>query len=89
MAVLEAKNLGIAFGGLRALQDVQFSIGEKEIIGLIGPNGAGKTNTRSSVRMCMFPRRGPSPLKTKISWEKRRTRSHRGESPAHSKYPFV
>ena len=38
MAVLEVKNLGIAFGGLRALQDVQFTIGEKEIIGLIVPS---------------------------------------------------
>ena len=35
--------LGISFKGLRALDDVSFSIPEKGIIGLIGPNGAGKT----------------------------------------------
>ena len=58
MAVLEAKNLGIAFGGLRALQDVQFSIGEKEIIGLIGPNGAGKTTVFNLLTDVYVPTEG-------------------------------
>lgn len=43
MPLLETKNLGIAFGGLRALEDVNFSLEAGEIMGLIGPNGAGKT----------------------------------------------
>lgn len=43
MALLEVKNLGIAFGGLKALKNVAITIEDKEIIGLIGPNGAGKT----------------------------------------------
>lgn len=43
MALLETKNLGITFGGLRAVGDLEISIEEKELIGLIGPNGAGKT----------------------------------------------
>lgn len=43
MALLEAKNLGITFGGLRAVNDVNLSIGQNELVGLIGPNGAGKT----------------------------------------------
>ena len=41
--VLETKNLGISFGGLRAVSDVNLQIKEGEIYGLIGPNGAGKT----------------------------------------------
>ena len=43
MPLLEAKNLGVTFGGLRAVSDVDFDIKEKELVGLIGPNGAGKT----------------------------------------------
>ncbi len=41
--VLETRNLGIDFGGLRAVEDFNMIIGKTEIAGLIGPNGAGKT----------------------------------------------
>ena len=41
--VLEVKELGIDFGGLTAVNDMDMSIYNEEIIGLIGPNGAGKT----------------------------------------------
>lgn len=41
--VLEANHLGIEFGGLKAVDDVNLAIGRTEICGLIGPNGAGKT----------------------------------------------
>ena len=43
MALLEASNLSISFGGLRAVDDFSISIEEGELYGLIGPNGAGKT----------------------------------------------
>ncbi len=41
--ILETKNLGISFGGLKAAQDVNIKIKKNQIYGLIGPNGAGKT----------------------------------------------
>ena len=41
--LLETKNLGISFGGLKAVQDVNLQIKKNELYGLIGPNGAGKT----------------------------------------------
>jgi len=41
--VLEARHLGIEFGGLKAVEDFNVSVGPTEICGLIGPNGAGKT----------------------------------------------
>ncbi len=43
MAMLEVKNLGISFGGLRAVDDFNLKIEEGQLYGLIGPNGAGKT----------------------------------------------
>ena len=45
MPILEAKGMGIDFGGLRALSDFEISIEPNELIGLIGPNGSGKTTT--------------------------------------------
>ncbi len=41
--MLKTTNLGISFGGLRAVDDVNIEINDGELIGLIGPNGAGKT----------------------------------------------
>lgn len=43
MALLEVKNLGISFGGLRAVDGFNVSIEKGQLYGLIGPNGAGKT----------------------------------------------
>ena len=43
MALLEVKNLGISFGGLRAVDDFNLKIEKGQLYGLIGPNGAGKT----------------------------------------------
>ena len=43
MALLEVKNLGISFGGLRAVDEFNVSIEKGELYGLIGPYAAGKT----------------------------------------------
>lgn len=43
MALLEVKNLGISFGGLRAVNEFYMTIEKGCLYGLIGPNGAGKT----------------------------------------------
>ena len=43
MALLEVMNLGIAFGGLQAVSQLDMKIEKGHLYGLIGPNGAGKT----------------------------------------------
>lgn len=43
--LLKMENIGIQFGGLKAVQNVNIYINKGELIGLIGPNGAGKTTT--------------------------------------------
>ena len=51
--ILETKNLGISFGGLKAAQDVNIRIKKNQIYGLIGPNGAGKT-TIFNLLTCVY-----------------------------------
>jgi len=43
MSLLKTTDLGISFGGLRAVDEVNIEIKQGELVGLIGPNGAGKT----------------------------------------------
>ena len=43
MYMLETKNLGIAFGGLKAVDEFNIKVKKGQLYGLIGPNGAGKT----------------------------------------------
>lgn len=56
--VLEVKNLGIDFGGLTAVNQLNMSINENEIVGLIGPNGAGKTTVFNMLTKVYNPTRG-------------------------------
>jgi len=56
--LLEVKGLSRYFGGLEALKDVDFNIGEGEILGLIGPNGAGKTTLFNVIGGVYRPDRG-------------------------------
>ncbi len=41
--VLEANNLRKSFGGIQAVDDVSFTLGQREILGMVGDNGAGKS----------------------------------------------
>lgn len=56
--VLEALHLGIEFGGLKAVDDFNLTIGKTEIAGLIGPNGAGKTTVFNLLTKVYTPTRG-------------------------------
>ena len=56
--ILEARHLGIDFGGLSAVKDFNMAIGRTEIAGLIGPNGAGKTTVFNLLTKVYQPTRG-------------------------------
>lgn len=58
MPVLIAKHIGIDFGGLTAVDDLNLTIGATEIAGLIGPNGAGKTTVFNLLTNVYQPTRG-------------------------------
>jgi branched-chain amino acid transport system ATP-binding protein len=58
MTVLEAENLGVSFGGLRALEGVSFRVQAGEIFAIIGPNGAGKTTLFNIVSGLYVPMTG-------------------------------
>lgn len=56
--LLQTEGLSKHFGGLRAVQDVSFSIATGEIVGLIGPNGAGKSTTFNLISGVVAPSQG-------------------------------
>jgi branched-chain amino acid transport system ATP-binding protein len=58
MAVLEARGLSVRFGGVQALEDVDFVVEEGEIVGVLGPNGAGKTTFFNCVSGFVTPDAG-------------------------------
>lgn len=47
--LLKTVNLGVHYGGVRAVDGVALTIGAGELVGLIGPNGAGKTTTVDAI----------------------------------------
>lgn len=56
--IIEIDELGIDFGGLRALDALTLTILDNEIVGLIGPNGAGKTTVFNLLTSVYSPTRG-------------------------------
>ncbi|MBI3538455.1 MAG: ABC transporter ATP-binding protein [Chloroflexi bacterium] len=60
---LSVQEIGLAFGGVAALNDVSFDIHNGEILALIGPNGAGKTSLINSISGFYHPQRGEIRLK--------------------------
>jgi branched-chain amino acid transport system ATP-binding protein len=56
--LLDVKSVTKRFGGLTATEDVSFSIGVSEIVGLIGPNGAGKTTLFNCIAGYFPPTKG-------------------------------
>ncbi|MEH2474789.1 branched-chain amino acid transport system ATP-binding protein [Nitrobacteraceae bacterium AZCC 2161] len=57
-AVLSIEHVGVQFGGLVALSDLDFTVGEGQIVSLIGPNGAGKTTAFNVMTGFLDPTKG-------------------------------
>ncbi|CAM3005376.1 ABC transporter ATP-binding protein [Clostridium sporogenes] len=58
MNILEVKDLNINFGGITAIDNLNFSVNEGEILGVIGPNGAGKTTLYNAITGIYRPSKG-------------------------------
>ncbi len=56
--ILQVKNLGMSFGGIRALDELDLEVNSGEIVALIGPNGAGKTTFFNCVTGIYQPTQG-------------------------------
>ena len=56
--ILKTENLGISFGGLKAVQDLNLEIKEGQLYGLVGPNGAGKTTVFNMITGVYKPTTG-------------------------------
>ncbi|SMO93528.1 ABC transporter ATP-binding protein [Paracoccus laeviglucosivorans] len=58
MSLLSLHNLGVRFGGLRAVSDVSLTVEQGQIFGLLGPNGAGKTTLVNMISGLIAPTEG-------------------------------
>jgi len=64
--ILSVENVSLAFGGVRALQDVSFDVKEHEIRAIIGPNGAGKSSMLNVLNGVYHPQKGKIRFKEKV-----------------------
>jgi len=62
--ILVVENVSLAFGGVKALQDVSFDVREREIRAIIGPNGAGKSSMLNVLNGVYHPQAGTIRLRT-------------------------
>lgn len=88
--VLKTKNLGISFGGLKAVDSFNMEIGKSELVGLIGPNGAGKTTVFNLLTGVYQPAEGSFYLNgEKLNGKKDTSGGGHRHLPNLSEYPSV
>jgi branched-chain amino acid transport system ATP-binding protein len=71
--LLDVNNISLAFGGVKALENVSFDVREREILAIIGPNGAGKSSMLNVINGFYHPQDGEITYKGKT---RRQMRSH-------------
>ena len=77
--VLKTENLGISFGGLKAVQDLNLEIKKGQLYGLVGPNGAGKTTVFNMITGVYKPTTGKFWLDgEELTGKNQETINHRG-----------
>ncbi len=77
--VLETKNLGISFGGLKAAQNVNITVKKNQLYGLVGPNGAGKTTLFNLITGVYQPTEGTFYLEgEELKGKSQETINHKG-----------
>lgn len=64
MRILEGEGVTKRFGGLAAVEQVDFHVDQGEVVGLIGPNGAGKTTLFNLISGALVPKPGRIDFKT-------------------------
>ncbi len=65
-AILSVENVSLAFGGVKALQDVSFDVAEHEVRAIIGPNGAGKSSMLNVLNGVYHPQKGRIRFREKV-----------------------
>ena len=77
--MLKIENLGISFGGLKAVQNVNIEIKKKQLYGLVGPNGAGKTTVFNMLTGVYKPTTGHFYLEgEELTGKKQEVINHKG-----------
>jgi len=66
--VLSVEKVSLAFGGVKALQDVSFDVREHEVRAIIGPNGAGKSSMLNVLNGVYHPQHGTIRLRANGAW---------------------
>jgi branched-chain amino acid transport system ATP-binding protein len=67
--VLAVESVSLAFGGVKALQEVSFDVHEHEVRAIIGPNGAGKSSMLNVINGVYHPQHGTIRLRANGAWK--------------------